>query len=306
MRFSLVAFSMLVMIAVPMRAQAQVVDPRVMQLEEQIRQLTGRIEELNFQMLQLQETIRRQQEDNEFRLQQLEDDSQQGSVEPVKNPGSPQTDVAEVAPSAASTPSPALTPPLAETTVPLVDGKQDRVAAQLPQGTAGTAPPPRVLGTLTLDQGGEIVDFSANTIARSIDDQQVASISGEMNAEELYETGYGYVLNGDYSLAAGVFESFMQLYPTDPLAPDAQFWLGESLLGQGRFEEAAEAFIAARTNYPGARKAPETYLKIGTIMAALGNRDVACVTFADAVSTLPDMPVAVRGRIDEEAAKSQC
>lgn len=54
---------------------AQIVDPatRIMQLEEQIRQLTGRIEDLGFQMLQMQEQMRQMQQDNEFRFQDLED-----------------------------------------------------------------------------------------------------------------------------------------------------------------------------------------------------------------------------------------
>ena len=37
---------------------------KVQQLEEQIRQLNGRIEEMSFQLLQMQETIRKAQEDN--------------------------------------------------------------------------------------------------------------------------------------------------------------------------------------------------------------------------------------------------
>src|SRR6266542_3756294 len=47
-------------------------------LEEQLRQMNGKIEELNFQVLQMQEQIRKQQEDNEFRFQQLEGGSQGG------------------------------------------------------------------------------------------------------------------------------------------------------------------------------------------------------------------------------------
>src|SRR5882757_1331889 len=36
-------------------------------LEDQLRQLNGKVEELNFQILQMQEQMRKQQEDNEFR-----------------------------------------------------------------------------------------------------------------------------------------------------------------------------------------------------------------------------------------------
>src|SRR5690606_10364014 len=51
---------------------AQATDPRVAQLEEQVRQLTGTLEELNFQILQMQDQLRRMQEDNEIRFQELE------------------------------------------------------------------------------------------------------------------------------------------------------------------------------------------------------------------------------------------
>ncbi len=45
---------------------------RIGQLEERLRVLNGRIEELSFQLLEMQEQMRRMQEDNEFRFQQLE------------------------------------------------------------------------------------------------------------------------------------------------------------------------------------------------------------------------------------------
>ncbi len=56
----------------PLVQMAQTGDPRVTALEEQIRSLAGTVEELNFQILQMQEQIRKMQEDNEFRFQELE------------------------------------------------------------------------------------------------------------------------------------------------------------------------------------------------------------------------------------------
>ena len=42
-------------------------------MQEQVRRLNGQVEELTFQLLQLQEQIRKMQEDNEFRFQELEE-----------------------------------------------------------------------------------------------------------------------------------------------------------------------------------------------------------------------------------------
>lgn len=73
---------------------------KVQQLEEQIRQLNGRIEEMSFQLLQMQETIRKAQEDNEFRFQELEGGKgasptaapkKKAEASPV-NPATPPTD----------------------------------------------------------------------------------------------------------------------------------------------------------------------------------------------------------------------
>lgn len=278
----LVALAAAIMV-LPATASAQVNDPRAVQMEEQIRQLRGQVEELNFLMLQMQEQMRRQQEDNEFRLQQLED-RQQGAVQPAAPGTSNQM---------ATAPAPPITTPTG-----------DRPSA------GGAAPPPGNLGTISIDGAGNVtnsdIDFSSVGINSSSSNEPIGSISGQMNAQQLYRTGYEHILNGDYALAEGIFERFGALYPNDMLAPDARFWLGESVLAQGRFEDAAEIFIENRSRYPQTGKAAETMLKIGTIMAGLGNRDVACVTFADALATHPDMTPNVRQRIEGESTKARC
>ncbi len=53
-------------------AQSSDAEVRLQQLEDEMRQLNGRIEEMSYQLLQIQEQIRKTQEDNEFRFQQLE------------------------------------------------------------------------------------------------------------------------------------------------------------------------------------------------------------------------------------------
>lgn len=264
-------------------ATAQITDPRILQLEEQVRQLTGRIEELNFQLLQMQEQLRLQQEDNEFRFQQLED-NEQGAVQP------PSSDGAAVA----SAP----------------DEKAGRVTAPAAGADPNTGAPPRDLGTLTVSPDGNVlganIDFSQQGIDAAIAGETTSAISGEIDPEALYRIGYEHVLNGDYQIAEQVFERFVELYPEDVLVADARFWHGESVLAQGRFEDAAQIFIDARARHPQTGKAAETMLKIGTIMAALGDRSIACVTFADALNSHPDMSGTLRSRIEAERTKAQC
>lgn len=268
---------------------AQVTDPGVYALQEEMRQLNGRIEELTFQLLELQEQMRRMQENNEFRFQELEGTNQTDAGGTAAPAASQDTDVA------ATVPDPAM-----PTTDQVVTGNasEDRAA------------PPRNLGTLTIDGSGKVVggdvDFSQGQIDSAIDGKAVASVATTGSAEDLYRAGYKHVLNGEYGVAEEIFRSLVEQYPDDPLVADARFWLAESVRGQGRLEEAAEIFIAVRTDYPSAQKAPETLLKIGQIMAMLGNRDVACVTFDDAEARYPSMSATVRTLIRDERTKAQC
>jgi tol-pal system protein YbgF len=270
---------------------AQVSDPNVYALEEQVRQLNGRIEELTFQLLQLQEQLRKTQEDNEFRFQQLEGTSDRSDAGETAMPQRDTADGGNTAP--IDEPS---MPAMSENTT---DGSAPRLGA-----------PEQALGTLTIDGTGNVtggsVTFDEQSIGSAIDGSVVASVDTPENPEAFYRQGYGHVLNGDYNLAEGVFRAFLELYPNDPLTPDARFWLAESVRGQGRLEEAVEVFIAVRRDYPKSQKAPETLLKIGEIMADLGDRDVACVTFDDAITSYPAMSDTVRQRIDDQRAKAQC
>ena len=115
---------------------AQSADPqyRISQLEEQIRAMNGRIEELGFQMLQMQEQMRQFQEDNEFRFQSLEGGAPAGdrsSAEPPAPNGQPSD-------FSATQPQPELQPPSAPSgmqTGALPGVQQDVTASTTPSNT---------------------------------------------------------------------------------------------------------------------------------------------------------------------------
>ena len=64
-----------------------------------------------------------------------------------------------------------------------------------------------------------------------------------------YDLAYGYVLRKDYAFAEDAFQSFLKKYPSDRRAPDAQFWLGESLFQRQRYDAAAAAFLDVSTKH---------------------------------------------------------
>ncbi|WP_062012234.1 tol-pal system protein YbgF [Aureimonas sp. AU4] len=272
---------------------------RVAQMEEEMRRLTGKVEELSFLVLQLQEQLRKTQEDNEFRFQDLE----KGAGTSKASAPQRKTEVTPpVAPAAVATP-PAATPPSTSSRVASVtppsanDATAPRAAAPAP------APQTDEIGALL---NGSAVSQPLPTTEPSVPpSDKVASIRAE-GPVELYSLGYNYMLAGDYHLAETTFRQYTQAYPTSSDAPDAQYWLGEALYAQAKYRDAAEVFLNAQKANPQAPKAPEMMLKLGMSLARLDNRETACVTYGEVSRRYPAMSANVKRKLQAEEKSASC
>ena len=124
---------------------------------------------------------------------------------------------------------------------------------------------------------------SPSIVQQSAPDQpaetQVAALPSTDNPDELYRNSYEFILSGDYGTAETGFRDHISRFPENQKAADAHFWLGEAQLGQKKYRDAAEMFLAANKQYPSAKKAPDMLLKLGVSLVGLDQRDVACATF---------------------------
>ena len=77
------------------------------------------------------------------------------------------------------------------------------------------------------------------------------------------------------------FRNFLKKYPSDTLAPDAQYWLGESLFQRQRYHDAADSFPRRLDQVRALAKAPDALLRLGQSLAALGQKEMACATLAE-------------------------
>jgi tol-pal system protein YbgF len=68
---------------------------------------------------------------------------------------------------------------------------------------------------------------------------------------------------GDGPGARQLLAEFLQRYRNDELAPNAQYWLGESLYGDGRYNDAIVEFQKVIKEYKSSDKVPDALLKIG-------------------------------------------
>lgn len=270
---------------------------QIQQLEDEIRQLNGRIEDMSYQLLQMQETIRKAQQDNEFRFQELEKKRSDAST-----PGQSSPAVASRQP----TPN--------DNVGAIVDGSTTPPPAASRQAS-NDAPGPTTLGAIDLDSNGNPIGATLNGTtgdngagragaggapAAATD---TASIGSE---KDLYQVGYSHVLSGDYKSAEVEFKDFITRYPKSARAADASFWLGEAQYSQERYKDAAETFLKAYQGYGKSSKGPEILLKLGMSLAALGNKDTACATLREVNKRYPDASKAVQSKSASEQKRLAC
>ncbi len=95
-------------------------------------------------------------------------------------------------------------------------------------------------------------------------------------------------------------------FPSDRLAPDANYWLGESLFNRRQYQEAAEVYLVVTTKYDTASRAPDSLLRLGQSLAAIRQKEMACASFAEVARKYPRSSVAVKQAVEREQKRAGC
>ena len=105
--------------------------------------------------------------------------------------------------------------------------------------------------------------------------------------QRAYDNAYSNYRLSDYSSAIRGFEGFLKSYPKHPLAPNAQYWIGESYSHLRQYREAIEAEQRLLGTYPESAKVPDALLIIGTAESNLGDNPAARKTFEELITKYP-------------------
>lgn len=301
---------------------------RLEQIENQMRMLTGQLEQLQFRNQQLEQQLRRMQEDNEFRFQQLG-----GASAP--RAGTPAQPAAPARPQGQATMPPAADPSAGPSPVrPVAPGRRGdafdpaanpnapgapRTLGALPPGQPSAQP-----GPIMQEEGAPVETRGARAPGSPLDLSTLAqnpagappqgSAPGPMaslgpapqSPKDEFEVGYGYLQRKDFATAESSFREFVRRYPNDRLAPDAHFFLGESLFQRQRYQDAAEAFLTVTTKYETVAKAPDALLRLGQSLAALGQKEMSCASFAEIGRKYPRASLSVKQGVEREMKRVRC
>ena len=290
--------------ALPEGRQAAMLLNRVNALEEQLRRLTGRVEEAEFRSRQTQGRIDQLVVDLDRRLAALEERPLSGRPES----GEPATATmfGVTGPSRAPGEAPA-------TGSIAADGSLPEVMTAEPEGSAALRPSPSiepdpaardgfVLGTIPRDA---LLGIPQPRPGGPTGTAPAAALQG--NAASRFGAALNLLQTGDYSAAEVAFDRWVSDFPNDPQAPVASFWLGEAQLAQGELADAAATFAGNYRSFgPEAPRAADNLLKLGTALAAMGDTSRACQTFAEMNRRYRDAGSGLRQALEREQRAAGC
>lgn len=345
-----IALSLVLAAVVPSTAQMSASDlvMRIEALENQVRQLTGQVEQLQFRNQQLEQQVRGGAVPEPARTAQPQRPPMQQAQPPMQQPmpmPGRRSDV-DMPPADQGAdpryPDPRYADPRAPAADPRFAQRDNPNAVATPGGRRGDAfdpnaspaapGAPRPLGALPAGQpsappadladGGRApgapmdlapTDPSRRGVAlppppqRQISGTGVAAVQPPGNApRDHYDMGVGFIRQKDYASAEQTFRDFLQRYPSDRLAGDASYWLGESLYNRRQYQDAAEAYLVVTTNHETAARAPDALLRLGQSLAAIRQKEMACASFAQIERKYPRASAAVKQAAEREQKRVGC
>lgn len=306
-------------VAVPSVAPAQTSEAqrtaalaaRVLELEEELRRLRGRIEALEADherlTTRLDELSRALEGSREVRNLAGQEPPRPAPPIVARGGGS------AVSPPAAAPRPTSPQPPASPGRAPLAGVEEDPAARRgyvlgtIPReailggdpapswgGAPSTAAPPSRSGAPIATPGHE-----AQTVARAI--------PGGTDPNQRFAAARELLRKGEWASAEEALRRFLSDFPNDPNAPLAAYWLGETYLVREDWENAAATFARNYRVYgPDAPRAADNLLKLGEALARLGDKAKACQTFAELERRHPDASSAIRQALQRERAAAGC
>jgi tol-pal system protein YbgF len=250
------------------------VELRVERLERELRQMTGRVEELQHTVQVLEEQLR--------------------------------THSAATPPTA-----PPLPPPAGERRGDAFDPTANPSAVGAPRPIGQTSPSAPLAGPPRERDGGAPLDVTPglkNSAASAPPPLQSveAAPPAPPSMKDEYDQAVALMRNGQYEAAEKNLSVFLAKYSKSKYAPAATYGLGESFFLRGRNREAAEKYLEITTKYPQSAQAPDALLRLGEALAALGAHEQACASFSEIGVKYPGSPARIRDAAQRASKKQQC
>jgi len=256
-------------------------------LEEQIQDLTGKLERFGFEIGQARTRLDKLIVDIDFRLSAIEQKMAAGTPAQVSS--------SQLQPNDAVAPG---SSPIAVTESQLDNQGDAQVVV------SENAPGTKVLGTIPANDTGTITASVAAAPAAPI---KPVTVLPEGTVKERYDFAYRLLRQLKTAKAEAAFKEFLAEHNSDPLADNARYWLGESYYARRDYARAAATFVDAYGKSPQGLKARDNLLKLGMSLSRLDQKSDACASFDELLSLYKsDADAKARKKAENEKSRAGC
>lgn len=260
-------------------AAIQSLNQRMQDLENTVRRLTGQNEQLSHQVDQLRTALDRAQKDFDYRLCTMS--AQQLGASDQGDGGLNCGAVNQQGSNVSAPPSPQRFGSAGDTTRQL-------------------APPPGSLGTLSPSD----VNAPQGRYTRSATDAPRELANVDSNSE--YNSAMQLLARARYDEARSAFRSFADNHPDDMLTPQAVYWVGDIAYVQKDYTGAARAFAEQIKKYPQSSRAPDSMLKLGQSLIAMGQKQEGCTTLGAIKAKYPQASETILATAKSDRKAASC
>ncbi len=246
---------------------------KISELEKQIQQMTQKYEENSYQLQQLTDKLNKVSNDNQLRLQQLENNK--FASDKVSSPKQV-IEEKKISP-------------------PKISNQNVLNKEEVEETNA--------------NEDNSLKDNSVNTESVKLKEKPnkaQAKILPKASAAERYKFAMNIMKAGDFEKAEIAFKEFVDAHAKHELAGSAQFWYGETFYIRQLYEDAAVAFLEGYQKYPNSPKAPENLLKLGVTLAELGETEQGCKMIANLKKAYPKTDASILQKSSYEKKRFNC
>ena len=250
---------------------------RLSAVEDQLRALTGKVEQFDFIARRMDQALQRMQADYDARLMKLETSQVQAQAMAQQQPVVPQQHATAQA-------------------APTHETEEDSDAA---------VQQPAVTGSL----GGMKVRGDKVTAATVNPKQPPLPKTPEdygLTPQEQYDKAFGLLRQANYDDAERAFKSFIDKHGNDKMIDNAKYWYAETYYVRGKFNDSAIAFADAFQQNPKGTKAPDSLLKLAMSLGAMDKTADACGALDALKAKYPNAPATIKARADQERSRMKC
>jgi tol-pal system protein YbgF len=119
----------------------------------------------------------------------------------------------------------------------------------------------------------------------------------DITAEQrAYDAALDAFKRGDYPAAISGFSAFVKAYPRSPLAPSAQYWVGNAQYARKDYRASIASQRQLIQSYPDSPKVPDALLNIASAQADMGDAAAARKSLEELITKYPQSEAASKAK----------